>query len=176
MEVIKSLDELLPVAKRACELFLLACERAGLDIFVTETFRSQARQDYLYAQGRDREGAIVTWTRNSRHTSRLAWDIAVRGENLYDKNVLTACGAIAESLGITWGGTWSTPDMPHFEVTKDWGDILETRYNTLDELPQWARADIEKFIKKGAIADAKNLDLSLDMVRVLIIVARFIGE
>ena len=29
MEVIKSLDELTPEARKACELFLFACESAG---------------------------------------------------------------------------------------------------------------------------------------------------
>ncbi|MGE7092614.1 hypothetical protein ACQKII_14440 [Lysinibacillus sp. NPDC048646] len=40
-------------------------------------YRSQARQNYLYAQGRTRPGPIVTLTLNSNHKSRLVWDITV---------------------------------------------------------------------------------------------------
>jgi len=32
-------------------------------------------KDYLYAQGRTRSGSKVTWTKNSRHTSRRVWSI-----------------------------------------------------------------------------------------------------
>ncbi|CAM5566737.1 putative protein OS=Lysinibacillus sphaericus OX=1421 GN=LS41612_07820 PE=4 SV=1 [Lysinibacillus sphaericus] len=46
-------------------------------MFITETYRSQARQHYLYTQGRTRPGKVVTWTLNSNHKSSLAWDIAV---------------------------------------------------------------------------------------------------
>ena len=153
MEVIKSLDELTPKAKKACELFLFACESAGYDIFITETYRSQERQDYLYSQGRTRPGQIVTWTRQSRHTSRRAWDIAVAGPELYNTKVLKECGEIGKSLGLIWGGDWNPPDMPHYEVSKDWGDILEKRYNTLEEVPSWAREDVKKIIDLGGFAD-----------------------
>lgn len=117
----RDINELLPVAQKACNLFLSECKKAGLDIFITETYRSQARQNYLYEQGRSRAGQKVTWTKNSRHTSRLAWDIAVnKPKSLYDVATLIKAGEIAKKLGITWGGNWDTPDMPHFEVKKDW--------------------------------------------------------
>ena len=49
------------------------------DVSVIETYRSQARQDHLFEQGRTREGSVVTWTHNSRHTEGLAADIVVSG-------------------------------------------------------------------------------------------------
>lgn len=118
----RDVAELNPVAQTAIRLFFQECAKAGINVFVTETYRSQARQDYLYAQGRSRSGKIVTWTRSSRHTNRLAWDIAVCTPNaLYDTIALNKAGAIARKLGITWGGDWkSTPDKPHFEVTSAW--------------------------------------------------------
>ncbi|MED4462667.1 M15 family metallopeptidase [Metabacillus fastidiosus] len=76
-KICRDISQLDKVAQEACNLFLSECKKTGIDIFITETYRSQARQDYLYAQGRTRSGQKVTWTRNSRHTSRLAWDIAV---------------------------------------------------------------------------------------------------
>lgn len=49
----RDLAELLPVAQTACRLLFQQCYREGVkDIFITETYRSQARQNYLYAQGR----------------------------------------------------------------------------------------------------------------------------
>lgn len=119
----RDLNQLSEKAKQACELFLKTCEESGLNVLVTETYRSQARQDYLYEQGRSRPGKVVTWTHSSRHTSRRAWDICknVKGQEYSDANFFKQCGAIAKDLGITWGGTWtSTPDTPHFEISEDW--------------------------------------------------------
>lgn len=128
----RDVNELLAVARKACNLFLAECKKAGVDIFITETYRSQARQNYLYEQGRTRAGKKVTWTKSSRHTSRLAWDIAVnKPKDLYDVATIKKAGAIAKKLGITWGGNWkSSPDMPHFEVTKDWVAPAESTLST----------------------------------------------
>ena len=71
----RDIGALLPAAQAACRAFLRECEREGLAVLITETYRTQERQDYLYAQGRTRAGTIVTWTRKSRHTGRLAWDV-----------------------------------------------------------------------------------------------------
>ncbi|WP_432702990.1 M15 family metallopeptidase [Lysinibacillus sphaericus] len=119
----RDLGELLPVAQTACRLLFQECYKDGIqNIFVTETYRSQARQNYLYAQGRTRPGKVVTWTLKSNHTSRLAWDIAVAPPKpLYDVDTLTKVGAIARKLGITWGGDWARRiDRPHFEVKPNW--------------------------------------------------------
>ncbi|UED78350.1 M15 family metallopeptidase [Lysinibacillus sp. CD3-6] len=119
----RNLGELLPVAQTACRVLFQQCYKAGIkDIFITETYRSQARQNYLYQQGRTRPGKIVTWTLSSNHTSRLAWDIAVAPPKpLYDVDTLTKVGAIARKLGITWGGDWARRiDRPHFEVKRNW--------------------------------------------------------
>ena len=118
----RDVAELAPVAQTACRLFFQECAKAGVNVFVTETYRSQARQNYLYEQGRTRPGQIVTWTRSSNHSGRLAWDIAVCSPlGLYDKAVLLRAGAIASKLGITWGGDWKANiDRPHFEVKANW--------------------------------------------------------
>lgn len=119
----RDINELLPVAQKACELFLEECKKANLNIFITETYRSQARQNYLYEQGRTRPGDEITWTTKSNHTGRLAWDIAVKKpKDLYDISTLNTAGDIAKKLGITWGGTWEgkKKDRPHFEVSKNW--------------------------------------------------------
>lgn len=117
----RDIDELHPLAKQACNLFLAECKKQGVNIFITETYRSQARQNYLYEQGRTRSGQVVTWTKSSNHTGRMAWDIAVSPPKaLYDITTLNKAGAIAKELGITWGGGWNTPDRPHFEIKSSW--------------------------------------------------------
>ncbi|WP_313471642.1 M15 family metallopeptidase [Lysinibacillus sp.] len=120
----RDLSELTAAAQTACRLLFQECYKAGIDfVFITETYRSQARQNYLYEQGRTRPGQVVTWTRNSNHTSRRAWDIAVAPpRNLYDISTLSKVGAIAKKLGITWGGYWIAGqyDAPHFEIPPTW--------------------------------------------------------
>ena len=44
----RDIGALTPLAQHACNLFLAECKRRGISIFITETYRSQARQDYLY--------------------------------------------------------------------------------------------------------------------------------
>ena len=117
----RDINQLTPLAQVACNLFISECKKQGINVFITETYRSQERQDYLYEQGRTRPGKVVTWTRNSNHKSRMAWDIAVSPPlALYDKSVIAKAGKIAGELGIEWGGTWKTPDTPHFQINSNW--------------------------------------------------------
>lgn len=122
----RDLKELSPLAKTACELFLNECKKVGLNVLVTETYRSQERQNYLYAQGRTKpyeNNKQVTKTKSSNHTSRMAWDICknVPGEEFKDDEFFNQCGAIAKRLGIEWGGSWtSIVDKPHFQINKNW--------------------------------------------------------
>jgi len=180
--VCRDIRELNQKAQAACKLFLAECEKRGINIFITETYRPQERQNYLYAQGRTRKGNKVTWTRSSRHTSRMAWDIACgRPNNLYDTKMLEKAGEVAKAFGITWGGIWYPPDKPHFEITKSWTELkkqvikqeeeemVEKRYNTLAEVPQWAKATVQKLIDKGGFADANKLDLTYDRMRDFVI-------
>ena len=50
--------------------------------------------------------------------------------------------------------------------------MAEKRYNTIEDVPEWGKATIQQLINKGAIADAHNLGLSEDMLRVLVILSR----
>ena len=143
------MGELTAQAQKACALFLERCKAAGLNVLITETYRSQERQDYLYEQGRTRPGKVVTWTHSSRHTSRRAIDICknVKGQEYSDSNFFKQCGEIAAELGITWGGIWkSSPDTPHFEIGTDWKEPVVTV--TVKEDTALATA-VSKIIKGG---------------------------
>jgi len=50
----------------------------GFPIGIVAGYRSQQEQERLYAQGRTSPGAIVTWTKNSRHTVGQAVDVGFR--------------------------------------------------------------------------------------------------
>ena len=52
-------------------------------------------------------------------------------------------------------------------------EVDEVRYNTVEECPSWARETIQKLIDKGYLGgNGQSLDLSHDMVRVLVILYR----
>lgn len=94
----------------------------GLRPEIVEGYRSQERQNELYEQGRTKPGEIVTQTRNSMHTKGMAVDIAQldeKGELTYKPNppdFWDRMGAIGRSLGLNWGGDWSSfKDRPHFQ-------------------------------------------------------------
>lgn len=139
----RDIKELTPNAQKACNLFLAECKKQGLNVLITETYRSQERQDYLYEQGRTRAGNKVTWTKNSRHTSRRAWDICknVKGKEYSDSSFFEKCGDIAKKFNITWGGTWKTPDTPHFEIPENWS--FEGGDESMEEFEKEYRAYVE---------------------------------
>lgn len=201
--MIRNISALTPLAQTACNMFMAECKRQGLNVLITETYRSQERQNALYKQGRTKDGQVVTWTRKSRHTSRMAWDICknVKGQEYSDKSFFKECGKIAKKLGITWGGTWATPDTPHFEITAKWVkpkeeiDMEELArlksevaalskkidrlsnpmiYNWVDKnMPEWARATIQKMVdKKILVGDGNGLNLTDEMLRTYVILDR----
>ena len=49
-------------------------------------------------------------------------------------------------------------------------EVEEVRYNTVEECPSWARETVQKLIDKGYLGgNGQGLDLSYDMVRILVI-------
>jgi len=123
----RDINELTPETRNKYLAFAVEMGLADIDFIVTCTYRSQEEQDALYAQGRTKPGKRVTWTRNSRHTIRTAFDIAimVNGKLVWNPNLdadgdgvaeYTEAGRIGEKVGLTWGGRWTTPDAPHFQL------------------------------------------------------------
>lgn len=78
----KSLDSLAPMFRAPFEAWLKEAQSilTHVDIKVTETRRTLARQEWLYAQGREEPflGAPqLTWTLDSNHRWGLAVDLAM---------------------------------------------------------------------------------------------------
>lgn len=96
----------------------LAAEK--LTFKIIQGRRTQAEQDALYAKGRTAPGPKVTWTRNSRHLTGRAIDIALfHGKNpVWQSKHYDRAGQIGEELGLVWGGRWKggKTDRPHFEL------------------------------------------------------------
>jgi peptidoglycan L-alanyl-D-glutamate endopeptidase CwlK len=92
----------------------------GLNFKVIQGRRTQAEQDALYAKGRTKPGPKVTWTRNSRHLTGRAIDLALfQGKNVvWESKHYNRAGEIGEELGLVWGGRWrgGKTDKPHFEL------------------------------------------------------------
>lgn len=105
------------VARKANELERL-CALEGLNIRITETVRSCARQNELYAQGRTSQpGKIVTNAQcgESLHQYGVAFDVVFRDTGY--AGPWAKVGALGEKLGLEWGGRWkSFPDKPHFQL------------------------------------------------------------
>ena len=117
---IDSLDQLNEKTREAALLFLEIAEDEGLEVLITETYRSQERQEYLYTLGRTAEGNVVTWTTDSEHTKRSAFDIAknVRGEEYNDREFFRKAAGIGRRIGLEAGYYWTDgrQDMPHFQM------------------------------------------------------------
>ena len=118
----RDINRLTPETKEKYIAFEKEMNDAGIKFIVTSTVRTQAEQDALYAQGRSTPGNIVTNTRVSKHTSGEAFDIVliVDGKASWDAsnpNWIRA-GKIGVDNGLRWGGMWSHPDYPHFELKK----------------------------------------------------------
>jgi peptidoglycan L-alanyl-D-glutamate endopeptidase CwlK len=76
----KNLDAVSPELRGKVERVIERMKNEyGHDVQVVETARSQERQDWLYAQGRTRNGPVVTWTRDSAHTRGEAVDVMIDG-------------------------------------------------------------------------------------------------
>jgi len=135
----------------------------------------------------------------SMHNYRLAFDIYknIKGQEYSDARFFDLAGKIWQEMGGTWGGSWASfPDKPHFEFTgglsisdlqkgkilpeqakMPWetAQIVSTkgevmRFNTVEEVPDWARDTVKHLLSKGYLkGDGVGLDLSLDMLRLLVI-------
>lgn len=138
-------------------------------------------------------------TYSSMHQWYIAFDFFRNdGKGAYNNSdgFFNKVGLIGETIGLEWGGNWkSFVDLPHFQLAswgstpdklkaqyknpdnfkKSWSEVIEMnekRYNNESEVPDWAKDTIRKIIEAGAIADKDKLDLSEDMLRVLVIADR----
>lgn len=117
----RDIAELLPRVQAKCSAFVNACKAAGIDVIITSTYRDNASQAALYAQGRTAPGPRVTNANagQSPHNYRVAFDFVpvINGKAVWDhEDLWQRCGAIGKSVGLEWGGSWeSFKDKPHMQ-------------------------------------------------------------
>lgn len=107
-----------PYAKKLLE----KAAEDNIQLIVTDGLRTNAEQQRLYDQGRTTPGAVVTNAKpgTSWHNHGLAFDVAiyVNGRATWpnDQALWNRVGAIGQSIGLEWGGAWTSfHDNPHFQ-------------------------------------------------------------
>jgi peptidoglycan L-alanyl-D-glutamate endopeptidase CwlK len=120
----RSLDDLLPAVKVRVEKFINSAKDAGIDLLITSTYRDNASQNALYAQGRTAAGRIVTNAKagQSFHNYRCAVDVVplINGKPVWDVSyqVWQTIGKLGQEAGLEWAGNWTKfKEMPHFQYT-----------------------------------------------------------
>lgn len=123
------LSDLLPLVRTRAEAFLAACEKDGIDLTVTCTYRSREEQTRLYEQGRNgKPGPIVTRARPgySWHQWRCALDVVPMRDGkcvwnytaLIDRSLWYRVGELGERNGLEWAWRWThNREMAHFQYT-----------------------------------------------------------
>ncbi len=122
------LDGVKPELVAKVQAIIAAMGELGFVMIVTDGVRTTEQQQALYAQGRTKPGPIVTQAdgmeHRSNHQARGGFGYAVDccfvvdGKPSWDESLpWVLYGAMAETLGLTWGGGWKHPDRPHIELT-----------------------------------------------------------
>lgn len=120
----RNIDDLLPGVCAMCRQFIEKCKEQGIAILITSTYRDMESQTALYEQGRTKPGKIVTNAKcgQSFHNYRCAFDFVplVNGKAIWDDiSLITQCGEIGESVGLTWAGRWVTfKELLHFQYSE----------------------------------------------------------
>lgn len=126
----RKIEDLHPKLQPLAQRFVENCRAAGVEVLITCTFRSNAEQAQLYAQGRTLPGKIITNAKpgQSKHNNTienraasLAFDIVpmVDGKPQWDAKhpAWQVCGRIGRALGLEWAGDWVRfKEYPHFQL------------------------------------------------------------
>lgn len=133
----RDINKLHPDVKILANKLVKECAKQGLKVKITDTLRTKKEQDDLYAQGRTKPGNIVTYSEypDSYHCWGIAFDVCqnIKGKE-FDESTgfFDKVGKIGQSLGLEWGGSWTTfRDRPHFQLPR-YGTIyqLKSKYKT----------------------------------------------
>lgn len=129
----RELSDLHPSVRLKAIQWCTDCRKAGIDVLIYCTYRSDIEQAALYAIGRTIKGdgvsarlpmgRIVTNAKagESYHRYRCAWDAVplCNGKPMWDdKAAYSKMGEIAATHGIEWAGNWTVmKETAHFQYT-----------------------------------------------------------
>ncbi len=121
-----------PATHTKMNTWLVNCSTRNVGVRIVQGIRTFGYQDELYAQGRTKEGLIVTDAEGgeSWHNYGLAFDFALLHkdrsvtwdmlEDLDHDGISDWMEAVeaAKELGFEWGGDWTgeKKDFPHFDM------------------------------------------------------------
>lgn len=136
------LEDLHPTLNRGARELMRRMAQAGFPhVGISSTYRNNAHQEYLFAQGRTRPGAIITNARGGQsvHNYRLAFDIFqnIRGKEWNNPRFFETAGRLWREMGGVWGGDWiGFVDRVHMQFT---GELLLRDLQNGRRLPDNAR-------------------------------------
>lgn len=119
----RDLAECAPLFAFAVQTALLECQRVGFDVVVNEAVRTDELQRLYYTLGRTvPNSAVVTYARSalySWHGYGLAVDVRSLTKG-YDVSAawMREVARIMKGAGLSWGGDWTRPDLPHFQWSR----------------------------------------------------------
>ena len=132
----RNITSLHPTLQKKAAQLKKKCKKQGISILFSECLRTKEEQDALYAQGRTVPGNIVTNAKGSTYSSQHQWGIAIdfylnmdvngdgnKKDDAFNNStqLFDQVGSIAKSIGLGWGGDWtSIKDRPHLYLP-DWG-------------------------------------------------------
>jgi hypothetical protein len=136
-EIVQSTDVLNPeLQAKLARVMSRVRDETGHDVKVAETFRTQDRQNTLFAQGREMPGSVVTWTQNSKHTQGRAVDLVLDG-GAANLDAYATLQRIAKEEGLR---TLGPRDPGHLELPGS-GANLATNANDVTPTIPAAPAD-----------------------------------
>jgi peptidoglycan L-alanyl-D-glutamate endopeptidase CwlK len=156
-----------PDLQEKCRALIKKCRENGIEIGISQTFRTKAEQDALYAQGRTKPGTIVTNAKypQSLHCWGVAFDVYVirDGRAIWATEAYKPVGVLGESLGLAWGGRWKNfPDYPHFELPGYSYSTLIKKYGNPETFRRLWGENVAGFEKPATVVfEGKQLDAGI---------------
>lgn len=113
---IKDVDLLEPGFRTKVDAVIAAAKSAGIELVITETYRSSERQQQLFAEGKTRLKVVGV------HHYGLACDFArmIDGKLSWGGDWTFLC-QLAAANGVIAGGDWGEPNKPH--TFRDWDHL-----------------------------------------------------
>lgn len=112
------IQSLQPSLRPLATLLVDRAAEQGMAVDIVQGYRSPSEQEALYTSG---PGVTNAPALLSYHNYGLAFDaVPTAYKSFPDWNpsgpLWQKIGTIGESLGLSWGGRWTKPDKPHFEL------------------------------------------------------------
>jgi len=177
----REVNKLHPKLQAIIPKLIEACRKQGIDIAITQTLRTKAEQDALYAQGRTAPGKIVTKAPypKSLHCWGVAFDFLplTNGKPDWAKlHLFSKVGEIGEMFGLEWGGRWTSfVDRPQFQLKGYTWQTLQRTYKTPDAfIKSWEEdGDMDKI---KVIVNGKTAEGLLSKDGVSYVPTRLVSE